>query len=183
TRSVIRNDESFGDHHELLTYVIEQLVRQTRHREVEALIAEEPIKYEGRAWARTVFVQHLIASGRLDEAARAAEPLRSGPENPSDHRRPLAFARLGAAFARAGRRAEAENALRYAVSRMPALLNEYERDQIDAVRAPAEAALGRFREARLIADGIEDDRRQWEAYFALLDVYVTLKKSDGPGEE
>lgn len=175
--AAIRADESGGEYSELLVPVVRYLVQQKRDREVEQVIAEVSPTYDGLAMARVLFVQQLIDAGRLDDAARAAEPLKSDDPARPDERRPLALARLGAAFARAGRRTEAENALRYAVSRLPVLLNESERDKINAVRAAAEARLGRFREARLIADDIEADDRQWEAYFDILEVYATHGKT------
>jgi hypothetical protein len=173
--AAIRTDESGGEYSELLVSVVRYLVRQKRYREVEQVIAEVSPRYDGRALARVLFVQQLIAAGCLDDAARAAEPLKSDDPSRVDERRPLAFARLGAAFARAGKRTEAENALRYAVTRLPVLQESY-RDQINAIRATAEARLGRLREARLIADGIEADDRQWEAYFDILDVYATQER-------
>ncbi|MGZ5445226.1 MAG: nSTAND1 domain-containing NTPase [Thermoanaerobaculia bacterium] len=159
---------------DLLDYVIAELVRQRRDREAEQLIAEvqKPF-YRGRA--RASFVRHLIGTGRLDDAARVAELLKT--DNPDNEPRPLPFAWLGSAYARAGRRTDAEQTLRYAMSRMSPSLSESDRDEVDAVRAPAEAGLGRFHEARLIADGIEQDDLQWEAYFGILDVYATRKKS------
>jgi len=168
TRAIVRTAKYSADSR-LIDYIIGELVRQKRENQVEQLIAESQHQ-SGRYQSRALFVQHLIGAGRLDDAARVAELLKS--DNPDNQPRPLPFARLGAAFARAGRQTEAENALRYAVSRMPALISEYDRDEIDAVRASAEASLGHLHEARLIADGIESDHRQWEAYFAILDVYV-----------
>jgi len=174
--AAIRTEESGGEYSELLVAVVRYLVQQKRDREVEQVIAEVSPNYDARAITRILFVQQLIDAGRLDDAARAAEPLKSDDPERVDERRPLAFARLGAAFAHAGRRTEAENALRYAVSRLPVLLNESERDRINAIRATAEARLGRLREARSIADDIEADDRQWEAYFDILDVYATQMK-------
>ncbi len=171
TRTLVRNADYSADR-DLLDYVVGELVRHKRDSEVEQLVAEAK-RPSARRDIRELFIQHLIATGRLDDAARVAELLRSN--DPESGGRPLMFARLGSAFARAGRRAEAERALGDAVSRTAELLNEHERDEVDAVRAPAEASLGRFREARLIADGIENDDRQWEAYFGILDVYATQK--------
>ncbi|HYC89887.1 MAG TPA: toll/interleukin-1 receptor domain-containing protein [Thermoanaerobaculia bacterium] len=161
---------------DLLDYVIGELFRQRRGREAEQLIGEMQNSH-ARGGVRASLVRHLIRIGRLDDAARVAELLKT--DNPNNEPRPLPFAQLGEAYARAGRRTDAEQALRYAVSRRTvlALSSEYERDQVDAVRARAEALLGRFHEARLIADGIEQDDWQWQAYFGILDAYATRQKS------
>jgi len=172
TAALVRSAEYSADT-VLLDSVIGELVRLKRDREVEQLIAQ-PKRESARRDMRELFVQHLIGAGRLDDAARVAELLKG--HDPDNEPRPLPFARLGVAFARIGRRTEAENALRYAASHMPPLWSESARDDVNAVRASAEAILGRIHEARLIADGIEQDRRQWEAYFEILNAYVKQKE-------
>ncbi|HYC59247.1 MAG TPA: toll/interleukin-1 receptor domain-containing protein [Thermoanaerobaculia bacterium] len=174
TRELVRTTE-YGPDSALLDEVIGKLVRQNRDPEVEPLIAESR-NPGARGRVRAVYVQQLIDAGRLDDAAHAAEVLKS--DNPHNELRPLPFARLGLAFARAGRRTEAENALRDAVNLGPTLRNEYARDEVDALRAHAEAVLGRFHEARRIADAIESDERQWDAYFGILEVYAVTRNTN-----
>jgi tetratricopeptide (TPR) repeat protein len=161
---------------DLRDHVIGHLVRGNRDAEVPAIIATAPTNTDERLAARYAYVTHLLAAGRLDDAVREAEGMKREHVN-FDDPLPLTFSRLAEALARAGRRDDAEAALRFAASREPNLTTELPHDMYDAARASALAALGHYREARLVAHGIENDDVQWRAWFGILEAYAAQKNN------
>lgn len=150
----------------LIDEVLSELVRT--ERDLDAFTAEALITIASKSdKARAAYIKHLVNAGRFKEAIRQVDEV-----SPSDlDAFYLSHARRAYCFVRLGKRKEAEMEIEAAFS-FSQDLAESTRDEVRSILAPSLAVLDRYRDARLMADSIENNEYQLEAYFAILRVYA-----------
>jgi TIR domain len=145
--------------------VMADFVRRKRHEDALKLIEVFPD-------AHAYYVKYLVNAGQFEEAIQQAEPsqARTLKEFNEQGRYTPTQARAAYALARTGKRKEAAPLIEWTADDSKNF-DEPGRGQIRAILAATLAALGRYRDARLMADSIESDQYRRDAYFAILRLY------------
>jgi hypothetical protein len=172
--AVLRQIEDRNVRDSLIDDVMSRLVRARRDADAAVLIAIAPEPHSARA----SFVKHLVDARRFEEAIKQAELI--FPLSLEMHC--LSQARSACALARLGRRDAAEAKIAETLTSSQHLV-ESARDEVRSIIAPTLALLGRYRDARLMADSIESDEYQMQGYFAILRIYEETQRRSRPGDQ
>jgi TIR domain len=147
--------------------LVDELVSRAAHADRDSDVDELVAAGADPIVAFAAHTKHLVNAGKFEKGIVQARKVR-----PYGHFSlyVLTRARLAYALARIRRNADAESEIQEATDSSESL-TETGRDEVHSILAPALAALGRYAEARELADAIEHDEYQLQAYFGILRVY------------